>query len=216
MQPGGVSANVTRGGLAAAGLFDEAARAQRFELRLELAQLFLGRVLEVREDVSRRFLRADQLVELELDRLAVPVLRRLDEEDHQEGDDGGARVDHQLPAVGEAEHRSADRPAEHDRQRDQEGGMRADRRGDAAGESAEPAFTRGRVHDFNLATRRISATLRKAEVLERDLDARTPVAEVRSAERPQPRPAERSSCKSVTLAANRSQGWCRTGPRQST
>jgi len=66
----GVSANVTRGGLAAAGLFDEAARAQRFELRLELAQLFLGRVLEVREDVSRRFLRADQLVELEL--IALP------------------------------------------------------------------------------------------------------------------------------------------------
>ena len=63
----------------------------------------------------------DQLVELELDRQRVLVLRALDEEDHQEGDDRGAGVDHELPGVGVAEERAQHGPAGHDPQRAQEG-----------------------------------------------------------------------------------------------
>jgi len=36
----------------------------------------------------------------------------LNEEDHQEGDDGGARIDDELPGVAEAEDRSRDRQSE--------------------------------------------------------------------------------------------------------
>src|SRR5205823_13154277 len=79
----------------------------------------------------------------------------------------------------------ADRPGQHDDEGDQEGRVRAHRRSDTAGESSEPPLAWGRVHGFNLAARPLSATLRKPEVLERDLDARTPVTEVRLAERPQ-------------------------------
>ena len=54
---------------------------------------------------------ADQLVELELDRLGVAVLRVLDQEHHQERDDRRAGVDDQLPGVAEAEERPGDEPS---------------------------------------------------------------------------------------------------------
>src|SRR5690606_34097522 len=57
---------------------------------------------------------ADQFVKLGLDRRPVAILRILDQEHHQEGDDGCARVDDELPSVGEAENRSADPPDHHD------------------------------------------------------------------------------------------------------
>src|SRR4051812_36350400 len=43
---------------------------------------------------------SDQLVELHLDRRAIPVLRILDEKNHQEGHDRRAGIDDQLPSVG--------------------------------------------------------------------------------------------------------------------
>jgi hypothetical protein len=39
---------------------------------------------------------ADEFVQLDLDGSTFPVLRVLDEEDHQEGDDGRAGVDDEL------------------------------------------------------------------------------------------------------------------------
>ena len=60
---------------------------------------------------------ADQLVELDLERVGVAVLRALDQEHHQEGDDRRAGVDHELPRVAEAEQRPADRPQEDHEQR---------------------------------------------------------------------------------------------------
>jgi hypothetical protein len=42
----------------------------------------------------------DKLVKLHLDRCAIPILRVLDQEDHEESDDRRAGVDHQLPCVG--------------------------------------------------------------------------------------------------------------------
>jgi hypothetical protein len=69
----------------------------------------------------RAQLRAQQLVQLDLDRLGVAVLRCLDEEHHEEGDDGGERVDHELPGVAEAEERARERPCD-DEDHDQEEG----------------------------------------------------------------------------------------------
>jgi hypothetical protein len=42
---------------------------------------------------------AEQFVQLQVDCLRVSVLGRLDQKDHQEGDDGGARVDDQLLTI---------------------------------------------------------------------------------------------------------------------
>src|SRR3569833_4674659 len=56
---------------------------------------------------------ADQLVELDLDRGTVAVLRVLDEKDHQEGHDRRAGVDHQLPGIGIMKYRTRGRPNDH-------------------------------------------------------------------------------------------------------
>jgi hypothetical protein len=53
-----------------------------------------------------------QLVELELHGRGAAVLGVLDQEDHQAGDDGRAGVDHQLPAIREAEERADDGPGD--------------------------------------------------------------------------------------------------------
>ena len=42
---------------------------------------------------------SDQLIELGLDRRPVSVLRVLDQEHHEEGHDGGAGVDDELPGI---------------------------------------------------------------------------------------------------------------------
>ena len=60
---------------------------------------------------------ANQLVELGLQRSAVTILRILDQEHHQEGDDGSCRVDDQLPRVGVVILRTQDRPDDHAQQR---------------------------------------------------------------------------------------------------
>lgn len=71
---------------------------------------FLFRELLNADVAVLRRTRADDLVELSLDRRTIPVLRVLDQEDHQEGDDGRASVDDQLPGVGIVEQRPSQRP----------------------------------------------------------------------------------------------------------
>src|SRR4029453_15406185 len=69
------------------------------ELLIEAMQgleLFVREALDVDEPVARALHRRDQLVQLQLDRVGVLVLRLLDQEDHQEGDDGRAGVDDEL------------------------------------------------------------------------------------------------------------------------
>ena len=53
---------------------------------------------------------ANQLIELELSDLRVPVLGVLNQEYHQESHDGRRRVDRQLPPSRVVEHRTGDRP----------------------------------------------------------------------------------------------------------
>jgi hypothetical protein len=96
--------------------------------------------------------RPNQLVELDLYRPRVPVLRVLNQEDHEERHDRGGRVDHQLPGIGEPE-QGAHREPQHDQEhgRPEAGSMTRDPR-DAPGESAEPArpvvVVPGRHRDF--------------------------------------------------------------------
>jgi len=57
---------------------------------------------------------ADEFVKLDLNGGAVAVLRILNQEDHQEGYDGGARIDDKLPRVRIIEEGAADAPHEDD------------------------------------------------------------------------------------------------------
>jgi hypothetical protein len=67
------------------------------ELLLQTSELFVGEVLEIDEVVAGGFHGADELMELELDRLRLAVLRVLNDEHHEERDDRRAGVDRQLP-----------------------------------------------------------------------------------------------------------------------
>src|SRR6185503_21217964 len=69
-------------------------------------ELLILELLEIQERVVRAARDAQQLVELHLHGLRIPVLGVLDQEDHEEGDDRGAGVDHELPRVREAEQRT--------------------------------------------------------------------------------------------------------------
>lgn len=79
----------------------------------DLPQILLIEILDSDHAVAGDPARRQQFVELQMKRHAVLVLTLLDEEDHQEGHDGGARVDDQLPVLGKMEQRSHHRPHEH-------------------------------------------------------------------------------------------------------
>ena len=69
-----------------------------------------GARLDIDERVTGALECRHQLVQFQVDGPRVLVLRPLDEEHHQERDDRGAGVDHQLPGVTELEQRPGDRP----------------------------------------------------------------------------------------------------------
>ena len=83
--------------IVAAGLFERPA---------DCVQFRLAQMLDADEFVAGMTDRSNQLIELGLDRASVPVLSILDQEHHQECDDGGAGVDHQLPCVRPLEYRA--------------------------------------------------------------------------------------------------------------
>src|SRR5688572_28301478 len=108
---------------------------ERLELPLQALKLLVREVLHVDELVARLGDRADQLVELELNHARVAVLSALNEKEHQERDDRRARVDHELPRVGELKQRACDRPGGNRSEREQEGPRRADGQRDAVSKS---------------------------------------------------------------------------------
>lgn len=58
---------------------------------------------------------ADQLIQLEMHRFSIAILRVLDQKYHEEGDDRGRSVDHQLPGIGKMKHWSGENPDEDDK-----------------------------------------------------------------------------------------------------
>src|SRR3954463_1096244 len=67
--------------------------------RLQFIELLVGKVFDVDHLVVRLVDRPDHLVELQVQRLGVPVLRVLDKEDDQEREDGRRGVNDKLPGV---------------------------------------------------------------------------------------------------------------------
>ena len=82
--------------------------------RFDFFQLFLAEILEAEHHVAGVPIGADELVEFELDGGRVAVLGILEEEDHQEGHDGRAGIDDELPSVGVVEEGTCERPGDDD------------------------------------------------------------------------------------------------------
>lgn len=91
------------------------------ELAIELPQRRQFRFIQVldRHDaIACKLVRGQQLVQLDVDRQAVLVLRLLDEEYHQERHDRRAGIDDDLPGFGKVIKRSGDRPYDDGEQRE--------------------------------------------------------------------------------------------------
>jgi hypothetical protein len=71
---------------------------------------FFGPVFQIDKSVAGSFEGRDKFIEFELNRLGLLVLCALNEEDHQEGNDRGARVDDKLPRVGKLENWAGGNP----------------------------------------------------------------------------------------------------------
>ena len=111
---------------------------------------FFGQILDIDEPAARPFQRRHQFVEFQMYGLGVLVLRPLDQEHHEECNDGRSGVDHQLPGVGEPEERSGQRP-------DDDDADRACERPGAPGSTWSPGArivpVRGRCHALRLVHR---------------------------------------------------------------
>jgi hypothetical protein len=66
-----------------------------------LVEFTLFKLFEIQQGVVGARRRAQQLVQLHLNGFGIAVLGSLNEEDHQEGDDRGASIDHELPGIAE-------------------------------------------------------------------------------------------------------------------
>src|SRR4051812_27886929 len=115
-------------------------------LGADRVELLVFQFLEIEERIVSAFGEADELVELHLDRFRVAVLRALDQEHHEESDDGGAGVDDQLPGIAEAEERAAESPEDDDAHGAHEGRRPAGHLRGPLGKAGKPAFRTGRTH----------------------------------------------------------------------
>src|SRR5665213_2012012 len=112
----------------------------------DFLQFIVGEMLDSNEGVVCRA-DSDQLIEFDLNRGAVPVLRVLDQKNHQKRDNGRARVDHKLPRIGILKQRPRDSPYNHDKGRQHESQRATGGLGcsisDITEEFAEVSSTRG-------------------------------------------------------------------------
>ena len=78
----------------------------------EPLEVLITEVLDSDQLIPGLFRDADELIQLHVDRGRIPVQRVLDEEDHEEGEDRGGRIDDELPSIGEMEDGPGEGPAE--------------------------------------------------------------------------------------------------------
>ena len=84
--------------------------ADTLELFLEVLEVFIGEPFKINKLVSSAFNGTYDLVEFQINGFRVTVLRVLDEEYHEEGDDGCASIDNELPGVREVRCRAGQPP----------------------------------------------------------------------------------------------------------
>jgi hypothetical protein len=76
----------------------------------ELVEATLGQVLKIEQGILSTQIGTDEFIDLDLQGLGIAVLRILDDEDHQKGDDRRGRVDGKLPHIRKAKKRPTQRP----------------------------------------------------------------------------------------------------------
>jgi hypothetical protein len=84
-------------------------------------ELFFGETLHVNQLVVSALDRVNQFIELEMERLRLAILRVLDQENHQEGDDRRTSVDDKLPGFGVLKIGSSRGPGDDRQERSQRG-----------------------------------------------------------------------------------------------
>jgi len=85
---------------------------QLFELVFQFLQFFVGKIFQIDQFISRFLQRANDLIEFQLHRLGIAVLGVLNQEHHQERDDGRPGIDDQLPGIGKMKSRAGQNPNE--------------------------------------------------------------------------------------------------------
>jgi hypothetical protein len=95
-------------------------RVNAFEFRFQSVEFRFGKVFQIHKARPRFGERADQLVQFKMQSAGVTVLSVLNQKDHQERDNGRARIDDQLPGIGKSEERAGGRPNDYDDDRDEE------------------------------------------------------------------------------------------------
>ena len=85
--------------------------------------------------------RMDQLVQLQMNRSCVTILRILDQEDHEKCDDRCAGINNQLPGIGVVEDRSGNSPSHDDADGSRKGPARAQIMRASASKPGEPVGT---------------------------------------------------------------------------
>ena len=104
----------------------------------QFVQLLIRELLNIDHVIAGGHVGADELVQLEMKRLGVPVLRVLNQEHDQKRDDGGSGIDDELPGIRKMEERPADGPCHQHHDREQEHVRMSDKLSGPAGKAAEP------------------------------------------------------------------------------
>src|SRR3989304_7963128 len=121
----------------------------------QLLKLLIVKLLEIEQRIASFLRHVDELVELDLHGAAVSILRILDHEHHEEGDERGCSVDDELPSVAITEQRTCEAPDEDRRHRQDEGDGPARDVRDIVRKARKPAwFCIHRRHSSCYATRR--------------------------------------------------------------
>src|SRR3990170_9013198 len=77
------------------------------ELGFHSIQFLLGKIFQVNHGILGLANRADNFIQLDLQRQTIAILTVLNDEHHKEGAYRGSRIDYHLPAIREAEIRTA-------------------------------------------------------------------------------------------------------------
>jgi hypothetical protein len=88
--------------------------AQEFKLLLEFFKVLVGQIFKIDKFISCVFEGADNLIEFEMHCFSIAVLRVLDQEHHEEGNDRRGSVDDQLPGIGKMKRWSRENPHKDD------------------------------------------------------------------------------------------------------
>jgi len=87
-----------------------ARRSELDKCRFDFLDFGFGLFFQAHQRIPSSLVDPDQLVEFELKRLRVTILRVLDHEDHQKRDNRGCRIDDELPGIGPAKEGARNQP----------------------------------------------------------------------------------------------------------